>query len=134
MLAKSGSGSGSGTGVGFGTARAEAVEDGANWNVKGLMAKDSQALIRWAERAQPGARIAYFMPSATTPSMPRDCPKPIYNIVKWLEMRGLATPHYLGKAAGGPVYIVQRGARPWTRGLDVHRATHDPRPLPEPEA
>lgn len=124
MLAKSGSG----TGVGFGT------DSGANWNVKGLTAKDGDALIRWAERAQPGARIAYFVPSPTTPSMPRDCPKPIYNIVKWLEMRGLVTPHYLGKAAGGPVYIVQRGGRPWTKGLDVHNAKREPRPLPEPQA
>lgn len=88
----------------------------------GLTAKDAEMLLRWAERAQRGARIVYFVPSIHMPSMARDCPRPIYNIVRWLLFRGLATPHYIGRGSGGPAYLIQRGGRPWHRALDTSEA------------
>lgn len=116
-------GSGAGNVIGSGS--------GAAGELAGLTAKDAEMLLRWAERAQRGARIVYFVPSTRTPSMARDCPRPIYNIVRWLLFKGLATPHYIGRGSGGPAYLIQRGGRPWIRGLDTREARTFKEPVQE---
>lgn len=93
-------------------------EEGAITGRYGAGVANSDLLMRWAKRAQRGARIAYFVPSARNPSMQKDCPRAVYNLARWIQHKGLGSLHYIGRASGGPAYIVQRSGRPWGPGFD----------------
>lgn len=100
-------------------------EEGAISGRYGSAVANSDMLMKWARRAQRGARIAYFVPTGAKPHMQKDCPRAVYNLVRWMRAKGLADLHYIGRASGGPAYIVQRSGRPWAPVFDQPVKTFD---------